>query len=125
MAKKRRLLWQLYPSYLLIIIISLVVVSWYSFRAVKRFYLDQTAIDLEVRARLFENQILGHLDPLNEGVIDSLCEKSGKRASTRITVITASGKVIGDSEEDPARMDNHPGRRLYSSFSRLILLAPR
>ena len=110
MAKRKKLLWQLYPSYLLIIIISLVVVSWYSFRAIKHFHLDQIASDLEVRARLFENQVLGHLDPLDEGAIDSLCEKSGKRASTRITVILASGKVVGDSEEDPATMDNHLDR---------------
>jgi len=110
MAKKRRLLWQLYPSYLLITIISLVAVTWYASESLKLFFLEQTASDLRVRACFFEKQVLEHLDPLNEKAIDLLCKKIGKSAATRITIILPSGKVVGDSEKDPAKMDNHVDR---------------
>ncbi|MEA1990974.1 MAG: ATP-binding protein [Thermodesulfobacteriota bacterium] len=110
MPKKRRLLWQLYPSYLLITIISLIAVTWYASVSLKHFFLEQTASDLKVRAHLFEKQVLEHIDPLDEKAIDLLCKKIGKSAATRITIILPSGKVVGDSEKDPARMDNHVDR---------------
>jgi len=110
MAKKRRLLWQLYPTYLLIIVISLVAAIWFASRTLKQFYLDQNASDLEARAHLFEAQISEYLTPMDEKGVDRLCKKIGRRATTRLTVILPSGKVIGDSTEDPAIMDNHVDR---------------
>jgi two-component system phosphate regulon sensor histidine kinase PhoR len=108
--RKRRLLWQLYPSYLLITIIALVVVTWYASRSLRQFFLEQTVSDLKARAHLFENQIAGYLDPLDEKGIDLRCKDIGNRASTRITVIHPSGRVIGDSHEDPSIMDTHVDR---------------
>jgi two-component system phosphate regulon sensor histidine kinase PhoR len=108
--RKRRLLWQLYPSYLLITIIALVAVTWYASRSLRQFFLERTVSDLKARAHLFENQIAEYLDPLDAKHIDLLCKDIGNRASTRITVILPSGKVIGDSHEDPSRMDTHVDR---------------
>jgi len=110
MARKKRLLWHLYPSFLLITIISLVAVTWFASKSLKEFFLEQTASDLKARARLFESQILRYLDPLDKKTIDQLCKDIGKGASTRLTVILPSGKVAGDSEKDPAFMDTHVDR---------------
>jgi two-component system phosphate regulon sensor histidine kinase PhoR len=110
MATKKRLLWQLFPSYLLITLISLLIVTWYASRSLKHFFLEQTASDLEVRAHLLEKQVLEYLNPLDAKSIDLWCKKIGKRASTRITIILPSGEVIGDSEENPANMDTHIDR---------------
>jgi two-component system phosphate regulon sensor histidine kinase PhoR len=110
MPKKKRLLWQLYPSYLLITVISVMGVTWYASSSLRQFFLGQTASDLEARARLVEKQIEECLDPPDEKCVDLLCKRIGRRASTRITIILPSGKVIGDSREDPAEMDNHVDR---------------
>jgi len=110
MPKKKRLLWQLYPTYLLITLVALSAVTWYASRSLRHFFLEETASDLEARAHLVERQILKHLDPLDEKGVDSLCKIIGKRASTRITVILPSGHVVGDSDEEPTRMDNHADR---------------
>jgi two-component system phosphate regulon sensor histidine kinase PhoR len=110
MAGKKRLLWQLYPSYLVIIIVSLVAVTWYASKSLRHFFLEQTAADLEARAVIFKRQIVEHLDPPDTNLIDQLCKNAGIPSSTRITVILPSGKVIGDSEGDPASMDNHADR---------------
>ena len=108
--RRRRLLWQLYPTYLLIIIISLGATTWFASRTLKQFHIQESASDLEARARLFETQISDHLSPLNRGTIDQICKNIGQQVTTRITVILPSGKVIGDSEKDPESMDNHVDR---------------
>lgn len=110
MHRKKTLLWQLYPSYLIITVISLVAVTWYASKALRDFYLDKTAADLKARALLLERQVHDLLEPLDEESIDLLCKRVGGRAATRITVILPSGKVVGDSEGKPLRMDNHANR---------------
>ena len=110
MLKRKRLLWQIYPSYLLITIICLVAVTWYASKSLRHFYIEQSAIDLEARAHLLKQQFLEIIDPLNEKAVDLLCKKIGNSASTRITVILPTGKVVGDSDEDPTTMDNHANR---------------
>ncbi|MCF8146773.1 MAG: cell wall metabolism sensor histidine kinase WalK [Deltaproteobacteria bacterium] len=110
MAVKRRLFWQIYPSYLLITGISLVAVAWYASRSTRHFYLDQTALDLEARARLCQEQILSYIDPLDAGKLDQAVKRMGRAADTRITVMLPSGRVVGDSDEAPAAMDNHADR---------------
>ena len=108
--KKKRLLWQLYPSYILVTIISLITATWYTSASLKDFFLEQTASDLKIRARFFEKQVLKYLDPIDEKAVDGLCKKIGETTATRITIILPSGKVVGDSEKDPADMDNHVDR---------------
>lgn len=111
MKKKKRLISQLYPSYLLIVFISLTAVSWYASDAMRNFFFAQTADVLETRAKLLESRIIKHLSPLNEKSVDLTCKEIGGISETRITVVLPSGKVIGDSEEDPRSMDNHSDRK--------------
>jgi two-component system phosphate regulon sensor histidine kinase PhoR len=110
MKKRRRLLWQLFPSYLLITLISLLAASWYASAAMRHFFLDQTATDLKARAALLEKQIRGLLSPLQKNAVDSICKEAGRLSATRITVILPDGTVIGDSRETPRLMDNHANR---------------
>ncbi|MCJ7772258.1 MAG: PAS domain-containing sensor histidine kinase, partial [Desulfobacterales bacterium] len=107
MKKKKRLLRHLFPSYLLITLISLIAVTWFASSSIRHFFLEQTAADLLTRARLLENQIPQYLGPLETSVVDAMCKEIGLSSATRITVIQPSGHVIGDSNEDPAIMDNH------------------
>jgi len=110
MKKPVRLLWQLFPSYVLITFISLLAVSWYASEAMRHFFLDQTTTDLKARAAILEKQIKGLLSPLGSETIDAICKEAGRLSATRITVILADGTVIGDSRETPRLMDNHAGR---------------
>ncbi len=110
MKKNLRLIWQLYPSYLIIIIISLFAVSIYSSNFIESFFLERTKKDLVVCGKLLSNQISDFLTPLNLKALDDLCKKIDKSSSTRITVILPEGKVVGDSKKDIALMDNHLNR---------------
>ncbi len=110
MAVKRRLFWQIFPSHLLITLLALVAVAWYASSAIRYFYIEQTTSDLEARARLFEAQIKTYLSPLDARIIDRLAKETGSHSSTRLTVILPTGRVVGDTDEDPETMDNHADR---------------
>jgi len=106
---RRRILWFVLPWYLVIILISLVVVGVYSTRAVREFHLETTTQYLEARALLFDRLLESH-GMGSASAVDSLCKDLGAAIGTRITVILPGGRVIGDSESDPARMENHGDR---------------
>jgi len=108
--KTKRLFWQLYPTFLLISVISVMAISWYAFSSLRDFFLDQTQIDLKVRGQLLEQQIRSYLTPLDALSIDATCKKIGRLSATRITVILPNGEVVGDTDEDPQSMDNHRSR---------------
>jgi two-component system phosphate regulon sensor histidine kinase PhoR len=42
--------------------------------------------------------------------IDALAKEMGKKVGARITVIRKDGLVLGDSKEDPTKMENHASR---------------
>lgn len=109
--KRRRLLWQLYPSYLLIILLSLLLVSWYALHRTEVLYRSQLDRDLTSQAILLGQAVLDRDgNPLPPDQIAALCRKIGAELPIRITVLLADGKVIGDSGEDPLRMENHLNR---------------
>lgn len=115
---KRPIFWRLYPSYLFIIVITVIALSWISLRAQRELHLSRTAADLEARALLVQDQVATKISAGDFSAVDSLCKKLGKISSTRITVILPSGKVIGDSEEDPDNMENHGSRpEVVEAFS--------
>lgn len=104
---RRPLLWQLFPSYVVIIALSLAAVTWYATSTLREFHHGEVARELEARARLLEPQVARLLAPEAAAALDALCKDLGKRSGTRITIILPSGKVAGDSQEDPAEMENH------------------
>ncbi|MBU2578377.1 cell wall metabolism sensor histidine kinase WalK, partial [Patescibacteria group bacterium] len=107
---KKRLLWQLYPSYLLLTVIAVLAVVWYTSHSLRKFYFRQVSEDLKSRAYLVQHQILPDLISNDFEKVDSLCKKTGPVSSTRITIILPNGKVVGDSDEQPIRMKNHSDR---------------
>jgi len=107
---RSRIIWQLYPSYLLIIVLSVLILAWYALDSQRRMFHDKTAADLHARAVLIENQVSNLLAAGDTTSVDPLCKRLGSGSSTRITIILPNGRVIGDSREDPTVMDNHATR---------------
>lgn len=110
MKKRIPLFWKLYPPFLLIVLIPLIAVSWYADFSLRRFFMDQTATNLEARANLLKDPMMAYLLAEDSSNIDMLSKRAGKLSDTRITVVLASGKVLGDSETDPNTMENHSDR---------------
>ncbi|MBM4325630.1 MAG: PAS domain-containing protein [Deltaproteobacteria bacterium] len=105
MRRRRRLLWQLYPSYLLIITLSLGAIGWYAADAARQMTLDNSARALQAEAVLFRLLIADKLTSQAFQEIDTLCKQIGASISTRVTVALANGRVVGDSDFDPTRLE--------------------
>jgi len=110
MKNKKRLIHQLFPSYLVITLVSLFAVSWYALSFTRQFYLERTQVDLEISGRLLEKQVVRLLSPLDAPAMDRLCKDAAGETVTRVTVILPDGRVVGDSEEMPANMASHLDR---------------
>ncbi len=110
MTRKRKLLWQLYPSYLIIILVSIAATAWLASTGIESLYVDTVAKDLEARATLLEKLIQDRFSTKDAKALDALCKEMGPRIGSRITVIQPEGTVLGDSDKDPARMDDHSTR---------------
>ena len=105
--RRRRLVWQLYPSYLLVTVFSVAVVAWYASAEASRLFRDQAARMLEARARLAARYLSTRASPAGP---DAVCKELGAMTHTRFTIIGPDGTVLGDSEGDPATMENHAMR---------------
>ncbi len=104
------MLWQLFPSYLIITIVAVLAVSRYSLSELRDFYISQLQDNLEIRANLVDSKIAGLIDAEHVAAVDSICDMLGRLTDTRITVMLPSGQVIGDSEKNPRRVENHADR---------------
>jgi two-component system phosphate regulon sensor histidine kinase PhoR len=108
--RRKKLLWKIYPLYLVIILSSIIIVGIYASTTLKKFYLRKTAEDLAVRAHLIAREVSATFDKESQQSLDALCKTVGRETATRITLIHPSGEVWGDSDEDPQKMENHAGR---------------
>ena len=110
--KKTKLIWRIFPSFLVITLLSLTVEAWYSTSYFKNFFLETSQRELMVKASLMQDRFARalYVDGLSSQHIDSLCKNLGEQIQTRITVILHSGEVIGDSFARVETMENHRKR---------------
>lgn len=108
--KLRRLVWQLYPSYLLLILLVLIGLGWYGSVTLRSFYYEQAAADLHSRAQLITQQLDGQFDVTQRLILSNRIKRLGETSGTRITIIRKDGLVLADSHEDAARMEDHSQR---------------
>jgi len=101
------IMWKHYFYYLLIIALIVPSLIFFASREIERHYLKTIETNLKYQAELTE-ELLENFLPYGEiRQIDELVKRTGKRIDTRITVIGLDGQVLGDSEKDPQKMENH------------------
>ena len=115
MVKRKKLIWQLYPSYLLLALLALGATGWYASQSMRHYYLDQTRQYLMIQARVLISWLQPLMTPPNSAEsnrieIDRFCKTTAVTVPIRITVILKNGLVLGDSEAAPASMENHSDR---------------
>jgi two-component system phosphate regulon sensor histidine kinase PhoR len=104
------MMWKQFLYYLLIIILTVSVLALFTSREIRRHHIRQIETNLKYQAELVEEISCQLLLDRDNDRINEIVRKMGKKIGTRITVIEADGEVAGDSEEDPASMENHAQR---------------
>jgi two-component system, OmpR family, phosphate regulon sensor histidine kinase PhoR len=97
-----------------LILVSVAAADLYLARRLVPAVREQTREDLFVRAALIARAASQATFPLDDlAAWDGLADSLGVAAHARVTIIGRDGRVIGDSEVEPSRLDrveNHAGR---------------
>jgi two-component system, OmpR family, phosphate regulon sensor histidine kinase PhoR len=108
--RERRILWKIFPSYLVVTVLALAAAVWFSAHTTEELFRSEVEGDLAERGHLIEREVLDLVRRGDLAGLESLCRERGARGKMRITVILPDGRVGADSDEDPATMGNHRGR---------------
>jgi two-component system, OmpR family, phosphate regulon sensor histidine kinase PhoR len=105
-ASKNRLFWKIGLVYLFMLLLVMIILDIYVVRALRLEYQAAAFSQLESLSRvaLKKPPKLQDLSALREWT--AWLSQSG----IRVTLISSEGKVLADSDEDPARMENHSDR---------------
>ena len=108
------LFWKLALAFLTLLLVALLGADYSAERALRRDY-ERTGLEqLEAIARIGQNRapVLSTVPPTKAEEINGLQTWVSEMAASgaRITVITAQGLVLADSQSDPQTMENHAGR---------------
>jgi two-component system phosphate regulon sensor histidine kinase PhoR len=127
---RKRLIWQLYPSFLIVVLIALIAAVADFSQTFRRFYYGQMRSHLHTLAAVASPEIAQDLAADPNRLEDACQELSGAtNGEVRFTVIAPAGKVIGDSHENPAVMRDHSDRQeivdaLHSGFGQSVRFSP-
>ncbi len=110
MGKRKRLAWHLYPPYLIMTVLAVGLTVLFAGSALDTLSLQFTSSELESEAHLVSEILEPAVSSGNSGMIQEKCADLSRKISSRITVIDTSGKVLGDSSENPAGMGDHSSR---------------
>jgi len=129
MKKNKKIIWQIFPSFLLITLLCLCAVTAYSTSYFKKFFIKNSEKELTIRAKLLRDRFIDELekDPVTrQDRIDAICKEIGKTTGTRVTIILPSGVVVGDSFGNVNIMENHMKRpEIASALKRKKAVAVR
>ena len=107
----RSIQWRIAVSYMVLILVLMGILGFYLTNFVRETYLDNLRSQLEDQARLVGEATLPGFS--RSGIandLDILAKRLGSQIDARVTIIDRDGRVLGDSEEDPAVMENHANR---------------
>lgn len=112
MNKKKKLIWQIFPAFLVITVLSLLAVTAWTTRYYKMVFIENAEEELTIRAKLLQHKFAELLGDTRHSrdYINEQCREIGDITGTRVTVMLPSGVVIGDSFGDILSMENHMKR---------------
>jgi len=110
--QRRPLIWQLFPSYLLVTLVALAAVTFYTSRSVREFYMEQMRAGLAAQVQLASLQAQELLRAeARSGAPQFLIMDLAGLAGIRLSLILPDGTVLADSAvDDPATLENHRNR---------------
>ncbi len=109
MARTRKLQWVLYPSFLIIIAVSLISVGTYTMISVRNTFLAQIGDSLGMDARLAA-ELLAVDGAAGGSRMNDIVNTIADSLAVRISVVSLDGRVVADSAHPPGSLVNHSNR---------------
>ncbi len=103
---KRRIFGRIFLLYAITILASIVFIEFFITNAVRSSHIHDLRDHLLSQATLISNDISFKAQP----PLDNICRQFKEQTGFRVTIIALDGLVLGDSDSDSSRMDNHAGR---------------
>lgn len=106
----RSIRWRTAVAFVILIIICIAGLSVYLSHFFRESYQDSLREQLTNQARLIEDSSASYFANEQNEDIDALAKRLGEQIDARVTIIDRNGVVLGDSDENPATMQNHADR---------------
>lgn len=106
----RRLQWRIALGYVLLFVLVLLGLGLYLRAQVHDQQLAALETQLTREARLVGDDVQPQLAGGDTAGLDARAKQLGQDIDARVTIIRADGVVLGDSDHDPATMENHGTR---------------
>jgi two-component system, OmpR family, phosphate regulon sensor histidine kinase PhoR len=107
----RSLYWKITIPFVLLILVSMGVLGFYTVNMVRNTQMDQLRSYLLNEARLVADEALPvMINSGNNSNADEIAKTTGREIESRVTIIAVDGTVLGDSWENPSTMENHAAR---------------
>ncbi len=103
---KNRLFWKIGLIYLVMLLLVLVILDTYVVRALKHEYVEAAFSQLESLSRLARQRLP---QTLSDSELSQWAH-SLAQSGIRVTLVANDGIVLADSDENPAKMENHGER---------------
>jgi two-component system phosphate regulon sensor histidine kinase PhoR len=89
---------------------AMLAVAWFGTHSLRIFYVDQMSANLKAQSYLIQPQVERLFARPDNNSLAEYCSQTRKRVPTRLTVVDLQGKVLCDSDRNPAIMGNHANR---------------
>jgi len=107
---KRKIFWKFFAGFFLLsVLLSLVFYALVVGQA-RSFYLNSQQEAMTRLGRLVGAELAAAWPFADERALDAFIREKGGQAGMRLTVIDPRGRVLADSQKDPAAMQNHADR---------------
>jgi two-component system phosphate regulon sensor histidine kinase PhoR len=102
---KRILFKRILLFYVIITPLLVIALELYLSNVIKNNYIEKLKDSLVLQAHLIADQI-----PASSNNLDDFCKRLKEKTGARVTIVDSSGRVLGDSDEPSALMENHADR---------------
>ncbi len=105
-----RIQWRIATAIVTLILVTMAALGVFLAASVRAEQLAELESQLFRQATLVADDATGRLATQPDADLDALAKSLGHQISARVTLIARDGTVLGDSDEDPRKMENHAGR---------------
>jgi two-component system, OmpR family, phosphate regulon sensor histidine kinase PhoR len=106
----RSIRWRIAVAFAALLVVCVGGLSAYLSHFFRDNYVSNLRTQLTDQAKLVGDASEPFFISGGAGELDSLAKRLGEQINARVTIIAGNGTVLGDSEEDPATMENHSDR---------------